>query len=187
MPNIMKGKTIKNILLILFILSFFVTPIGHYAKIGLNRLFSFSPDIEETTVEGAIDYDWKLKDPEWNFFNFKGSKGKVVFVNFWASWVLPCEAELYSIESLYKKYGDRVDFYIITNEEREPVETFMQEKRFDFPVTYLIIGEKMPFDATIVPSSYIINKKGQVVVEQKKIANWNTSKVHNLLDRLLEE
>ncbi|MCV6628389.1 MAG: TlpA family protein disulfide reductase [Flavobacteriaceae bacterium] len=182
----MKKKTVLNILLILFILSFFVTPLGHYAKIGLNRLFAFSPDIEEVLAEDAIDYDWRLKDPEWNIFNFEQSKGKVVFVNFWASWVLPCEAELYSIEKLYKKYGDQVDFYIITNEERGPVEAFMKEKKFDFPVTYLIIGDKMPFDATIVPSSYIIDKNGKVVVQQPKIADWNTSKVHQLLDELLK-
>jgi len=62
------------------------------------------------------------------FFNFKQSKGKVVFVNFWASWVLPCEAELQSIQKFYDAYKGDVDFYIITNEEREPVEAFMQQQ-----------------------------------------------------------
>ena len=184
----MQRKTLLNILLILVVLSFFVTPIGYHGKILLNRIFSFSPDVIPPQKRDTISsYDWKLKDANWDFINFNRSEGKVAFINLWASWRLPCAAELQSIDKLYARYGDKVDFYIITNEEREPVEAFMEEQEFGFPVTYLIIGEQAPVATNDPPRSYIINKDGAVVVAKEGIADWDNEKVYNLLDRLIKE
>ncbi|WP_343488402.1 TlpA disulfide reductase family protein [Allomuricauda sp. d1] len=181
-------KTVLNVLLILFVVSFFVTPLGHYGKVLLNRLFSFSPSIiEETAREQIADYDWKLKDDEWNFFSFEKSRGKVVLINFWASWKLPSEAELASIQKLYDRYKGQMDFYIITNEERPPVEEFMQKHEFTFPVTYLIIGEKAPFDILEPPASYLLDKKGNIVIKKEGISDWDTAEVQKLLDELIQE
>jgi len=181
-------KTVLNILLFAFILSFFVTPLGDYSKVLLNKIFSFSPSVTEENNRNQItDYDWKLKDADWNVFNFKKSKGNVVFINFWTSWTLPCKAELQSIQKLYDEYKGKIDFYIITNEEKEPAEEFMKNNGFTFPITYLFIGEKMPITETKAPMSYLIDKKGNIVIHKKGIANWNTSKVHNLLDTLIAE
>lgn len=183
-----KKKTLINVIIILAIVSFFVTPIGHYGKVILNQLLAPSPKINEQDNRDKIsDYNWKLKDEAWNFFNFDKSQGKVVFVNFWASWRLPSEAELKSINALYETYGHDVDFYIITNEEREPVEEFMEKKDFSFPVTYLIIGEKAPFELPEPPATYIISKSGEIVIAQEGIADWDTPKIRELLDHLLKE
>lgn len=181
-------KTILNVALILFVVSFFVTPIGYYGKIWLNRIFAFAPHvIEKTEQETITDFDWKLKDEAWNFFNFERSKGNVVFINLWASWRLPSEAELASVQELYDRYKDKVDFYIITNEEREPVEAFMEEHGFTFPVTYLIIGEKTPIDTSKVPASYVIDRSGNIVVHEEGISDWSSKKVYKLLDELIAE
>ena len=181
-------KTVLNIVVILFVLSFFVTPLGHYGKILLNRLFAFSPPvIEESQQKKITDYDWKLKDEDWNFFNFEKSKGNVVFINLWASWRLPCEAELASIQELYNKYKGKVDFYIITNEERPPVEEFMEEHGFTFPVTYLIIGEKTPIETDEVPASYLIDKSGNIVVHKEGIADWSNQQIYTVVDELIAE
>lgn len=184
----MRKKTILNILLILLVLSFFVTPIGYHGKVLLNRIFSFSPEIIPPAERDTLAfYDWKLKDANWNFINFVRSEGKVVFINFWASWRLPSAAELKGIQELYNRYGDKVDFYIITNEEREPVEAFMKEHNFNFPVTFMIIGEKSPVETKSVPGSYIIDKKGRVVVAQEGIADWDNDTIYNLFNKLIEE
>lgn len=151
-------------------------------------MFSFSPEVIPAGNRDTLaDYDWKLKDADWNFINFQRSEGKVAFINFWASWRLPSAAELKSVQDLYERYGDRVDFYIITNEEREPVEEFMEENNFDFPVTYLIIGESSPVETESPPRSYVIDKQGAIVVEQEGIADWDNGKIHDLLDNLIAE
>ncbi|MEM8509059.1 MAG: TlpA disulfide reductase family protein [Bacteroidota bacterium] len=183
-----RKKTILNVLLILFVVSFFVTPLGYYGKLFLNRAFSFSPPVIEKAARAQLpDYNWRLKDEEWEFFNFQRSKGRVVLINFWASWRLPSEAELQSIQLLYDKYKGKMDFYIITNEDRPPVEEFMAEHQFTFPVTYLIIGDRAPVDIPKPPFSYLIDKQGFIVVKKSGIADWDTRKVHQLLDDLLQE
>ncbi len=170
------------------VLSFFVTPLGYYGKVLLNRLFSFSPDLIERSEASRIpDYNWQLKDAEWNFFNFNRSEGEVVFINFWASWRLPCTAELSSIQNLYDRYGEQADFYIVTDEEREPVEAFMEEHEFSFPVTYLIIGERAPFDIPEPPASYVIDRQGYIRVNQDGIADWDNKKVYSLFEEMIEE
>lgn len=183
-----KKKTLFSVLFFAFVLSFFFTPLGYHSKVFLNQLFSFGPQIiaEESRTQ-IPDYQWTLKDPDWEFFSFERSKGKVVFVNFWASWRLPCAAELESIQNFYDAYKDRVDFYIITDEEREPVLAYMAEKKFHFPVTYLIIGERAPFDVLTPPASYLIDKKGRIVIQKEGIADWDGQKFYNAVDVLLEE
>ncbi len=183
-----KKKTLINVLIILVVASFFVTPLGHYGKLFLNRLVAFSPDIiEKEKREQLPNYQWTLKDANWDFFSFEKSKGRVVFINFWASWRLPSEAELASIQSLYDAYKGRVDFYIITDEEREPVETFMSKNDFSFPLTYLIIGEQAPIAIEEPPYSYVIDKNGFIAIEKDGIADWDSQSVRSLLDELLSQ
>ncbi|MEX0272975.1 MAG: TlpA family protein disulfide reductase [Flavobacteriaceae bacterium] len=183
-----KKKTLLNLLLFAFVLSFFVTPIGYHAKVWLNQLFSGSAVIvPEEKRERLPNYNWRLKDGNWDFFSFDRSKGQVVFINFWASWHLPCAAELADIQKLYDDYGDRVHFYLITNEMREPVQQFMAEKKFTFPVTYQIIGDPSPLELLKPPGSYILDREGDIVVKQKDIADWDNAKIRALLDELLAE
>lgn len=171
-----------------FVVSFFVTPLGYHSKIVLNRLFSGTPTIISGDQRKQIkNYNWRLKDADWNFFNFSASKGKVVFINFWASWRLPCAAELQSIQNLYDRYQGQIDFYIITNEEQAPVEEFMSENEFTFPVSYLIIGDASPLAILKPPGSYILDANGFVVVKEEGIADWDNKKVFTLLDKLLKE
>ena len=184
----MTKKTILNVLLIILVGSFFVTPIGYHGKVLLNKLFAKTPKVILTENREQIsDYDWKLKNAEWDFFNFKNSKGNVVFINFWASWRLPCAAELQEVQKVYEAYKGRVDFYIITNEEKAPVEQFMIENNFTFPVTYLIIGGKSPLEILEPPASYILDKKGNIVVKELDIADWDNDTITTLLDTLIKE
>ncbi len=180
-------KLIVNLSLIIFIGIFFIPPVAHESKILLNRILAFSPNVVKTEDRTPVkDFDWKLKDKNWDFFNFEQSKGKVIFVHFWASWRVPSIAESKSIQKLYNEFGNQVDFYLITNEDRPPVEEFMAEYKYNFPVTYLIIGEKMPFDAEKVPSTFIIDRDGLIAVEKYGVANWYSDDVRNLLKRLIE-
>ena len=182
-----KKKTLLNILLMLFVVSFFVTPLGEYSKIALMQLFSFSPDIVRTSDRQKLPfYNWTLKDSKGDFFNFERSRGKIVLIDFWASWRLPSLPELKALQELYEDYGDRVDFYIITNEERPPAEAFIEDHGFTFPVTYQFLQSESPLPDTEPPRSYLIDRQGYMVVDQEGMADWNTTKVRELLDRLLE-
>ena len=184
----MKKQTVYTLLIIAIVLSFFVTPLGDYSKILLNRWLSTSPTIIKPENRGKIaHYDWRLKDKNWKFFNFQKSKGKVVFITFWASWHLPSKAQLKDIQYLYDKYKGKIDFYIITNEVREPVEEFMIKNGYTFPVTYEIVGDTSPLTLLKPPGSYIIDKNGFIAVHQNAISDWKNDKVDELLKDLLSQ
>ena len=183
-----KRKTVLNVILIAFILSFFVTPLGEYSQEVLNQCFATSPTIISEQNRGkVVSYKWRLKDADWKIFGFEEAQGEVVFINFWASWHLPSRAQLDDIQSLYDRYKGQVKFYIITNEERELPEELMNRKGYTFPITYQIVGDPSPV-AILEPSgSYIIDKNGFIAVHQTAISDWNNDKVSNLLDQLIIE
>jgi len=184
----MKKQTVYTLLVIAFVVSFFVTPLGDYGKLMLNRLFATAPSIISVENRGHIaDYNWTLKDANWKFFNFKKAEKSVVFISFWTSWHVPSQAQLKGIQALYDTYKSEVQFYIITNEERAPVETFMEKHEYTFPVTYQIIGEPSALDLLKPPGSYLIDKTGAIVIHQNAIADWNNTKVHNLVAALIAE
>lgn len=183
-----KRKTVLNVMLIALILSFFVTPLGDFSKELLNKWFATSPTIIKPENRGQIsDYNWRLKDANWNYFSFERSKGRVVFINFWASWNLPSRAQMDDIQKLYERYKDNVDFYVITDEERALPEEFMARKKYTFPITYQIIDERSPIALLKPPGSYILDKKGRIAVHQKAITDWDNDEVHDLLDQLTQE
>ncbi len=184
----MKKQTVYTLLIIAFVLSFFVTPLGDFSKIILNRLFATAPTVIQNENRGKIaDYKWRLKNSEWDFISFEEAKGKVVFINFWASWHLPSKAQLKDIQTLYDTYKGKVSFYIITNEERAPVELFMEKNGYTFPVTYQIVGDPSPLTLLKPPGSYILDKNGAIAVHQNAIADWDNETVFTLLDTLLQE
>lgn len=181
-------KTTLNLLTILIVLAFFVTPLGYYGKLALNQIFAVSPEaIPEAEQKELPNYNWRLKDESWDFFSFEKSKGRVAVVVFWASWKLPaCEAEIRTLQKLYDDYKGKVDFYAITNEEREPVLEFKEKVHITMPITYLIVGDKAPLDIKEPPASYVISKTGKIVVAEEGVSDWNTKKTRQLLDSLLE-
>lgn len=182
-----KKKTLLNLLLILFVLSFFVTPLGYYGKVALMQLFASPPEVVAAPERTKLPfYNWTLKDENWEFFNFERSRGKVVLIDFWRSWSLPSLPELKGIQALYEDYGERVDFYIITDEEQAPVREFMEEHEFTFPVTYQFLQSESPVASENTPRSYLIDREGYVVVDQEGIADWDSQRIRELLDQLLK-
>lgn len=182
----MKSRTFFNLLLIVFVISFFVTPLGYESKIILQRLFASKVTILKEEEQYTVDFDWKLKDRNNNEFNFLQSEGNPTMVYFWSSWRNNSIADLLAIQSLYNQYKDEVDFYIVTNELPEPVEDLMKKRGYNFKVTYLIIGEKMPFDAEKIPSGYIIDRQRRVRATSERVVKWNSTSVRKLLEEIIK-
>jgi thiol-disulfide isomerase/thioredoxin len=184
----MKRSTVYTLFIIILVLSFFVTPLGDFSKELLNKWFATAPTIISSENQGKIaTYDWRLKRADWSFFNFEEAKGKVVFINFWTTWHLPSRSQLDDIQALYDRYGNAMKFYIITNEERELPEELMARKGYTFPITYEIVGDPSPLKILKPSGSYLLDKKGNIVVHQTAIADWDNDKVYQLLDTLIAE
>jgi peroxiredoxin len=113
-----------------------------------------APDFELTTSDGQVI---RLKD----------LRGKVVLLNFWATWCPPCKAEMPDLNALQQKYGADRDFVVLgVNDEESAadVAAFAQREGITFPLLLDPEGrviEKL-FDVRYLPTSMIIDREGNI-------------------------
>ncbi len=74
---------------------------------------------EITAEDTPFDYEFALKDLEGNKIPFDQFKGKVVFLNLWATWCGPCRAEMPSIQNLYEKVDKEKIVFVMLSLDRE--------------------------------------------------------------------
>ena len=184
-------KNLSNILFIAFFI-FLFTPYGLPVRaffikgvsIVKTKLLSLELDEEEKV---KIDsYQWKLQDYSGKSVDFEAYKNKVVVINFWATWCPPCVAEMPSFQELYGNYGDRVSFLFVANDEKDKVEKYMKRKNYNFPVFYQLSRPAKQLQSTSLPTTFILDKNGKIYVHQVGAIDWNSVKVNNLLDKLLQ-
>ncbi|RBW56331.1 TlpA family protein disulfide reductase [Tenacibaculum sp. E3R01] len=176
-------KSIYNLLFLIIIGLLLYPPTKTY----FIRLISFSPSIIKSEKRDVLnDYNWSLKGLNTIDVDFNNLKNKVVFINFWATWCPPCIAEIPSIQELYNDYKDEVVFIFVSNEKREVINAFYKKHNYDLP-TYNL-GNSLPkiFQVNSIPTSFVINKKGEVVINKSGAADWNSSKFRSLLNELIK-
>ncbi|MEK6651461.1 MAG: TlpA disulfide reductase family protein [Nitrospirota bacterium] len=118
-------------------------------------------------------------------------KGKVLFINFWATWCQPCREEIPSIEGLFKRFLDNKDFVMLTILFRDDPQTainYLKQNGFNFPV--MLDKEEQTaraYGLTGVPETYIVDKKG--ILREKIIGpyQWDSPEALELISRLLKE
>jgi thiol-disulfide isomerase/thioredoxin len=133
-----------------------------------------------------LDYNWTLAWAENEPFYFTNFRDEVIFINFWATWCPPCVAEMSEIEELYKKYGNRVAFMLVTSEKPEVVNAFMEKNQYQMPVFYLAgiqAPEALSFNG--YPTTFIISRDGHVVTKKTGAANWNSKATQKIFEELL--
>ncbi len=181
-------KNWENLIFLVVISLLLIPQTGMPIKVLVNRLLAFSPsEVSVEKVRILEGYDWNLTSMGGDELNFSRSEGKVVLVNLWATWCPPCVAEMPSLQKLYDQYGDRVDFYFVSSETSEKLENFLQKKKYNFPVYIESNAPPAMLQTRAVPTTYLISKEGKVVINETGAANWNSKKVHVILDALLQQ
>ncbi|MCK7589851.1 TlpA family protein disulfide reductase [Subsaxibacter sp. CAU 1640] len=147
----------------------------------------FSPSvIDEGKRIKVADYNWKLIDEAGKEFSYEEVKGKVVIINFWATWCPPCIAEMPSLNMLYNTYKDNVVFLLISNEDKSTISQFKLKNDYNFKVYSSIKPQPKMFDSSSIPKTYIIDKEGYIIIDKTGAADWNSEKVQDLLNSLLK-
>lgn len=125
-------------------------------------------------TQTEMDYNWRVRGLDGKEFDLGKTKGKVIFLNFWATWCPPCVAEMPSIQRLYDKIKtEGIDFICVSDESRTKVSKFVKEKGFTFPI-YTLIGEKpQVFKTRGIPATFIISQDGQIVFKHVGGAKWD--------------
>ncbi len=162
----------------------FLVIIGTLTFLGYTNQLSnyFIP----STLNGSITNNtetilnkdsYRLLDQYGNEHILSNYKGKVVFLNFWATWCPPCKEEMPTIEELYKEFGENKNDVIIlgiTNPvtEENPngqdknideIKYFLQENNYSFPTVFDKTGIYFNnFKIRAFPTTYIIGKDGEI-------------------------
>jgi thiol-disulfide isomerase/thioredoxin len=124
--------------------------------------------------EILADYDWSIKSLDGQDFKMGGLKGKVVFLNFWATWCPPCVAEMPSIQRLHDQLDkERVRFVCVSQEEARKVAEFVKEKGFTFPVYTMREEPPAVFRSRGIPVTFILSPDGKVAFKHVGSAKWD--------------
>ncbi len=180
-------KNGANILLIAFVVLLLVPTTRMPIQVALQRLFSGSPtEVSSEDRKQLSDYDWSLSNHS-ETVNLTKSEGRVVLINVWATWCPPCVAEMPSLQHLYDAYEGQVDFYFVSSEEKEIVNRFKEAKEYNFPVYKPLENPPQLLASQSIPKTWVLNKKGEIIIEKVGAARWDDPSVLELLDRLLAE
>lgn len=136
-----------------------------------------TPGQDTTEAQTIPAFDFTLVDQHGNTHTLSDYKGKVVFLNFWATWCPPCNLEMPDIEELYKEHNYNKDDIIIlgvaspkgpentnTREiDKDGVLAFLEQKEYTFPILFDDTGEiNRTYNVTALPTTFMIDKNGNI-------------------------
>jgi thiol-disulfide isomerase/thioredoxin len=186
------AKTGLSILIILVVLKYsgLIGSLSYATQSAVMKTGLLDADAEANRVE-SFDYNFAVKDLNGNKFTFDKYKGKVVFLNLWATWCGPCRAEMAGIQKLYSSMGgDSVSFIMLSldkDRDKEKVVKYVKDKEFTFPV-FLPSGYlSEQLNVPSIPTTFVIGKDGKIAMKEIGTTNFNTPKFKKFLQKLIEE
>jgi thiol-disulfide isomerase/thioredoxin len=115
-------------------------------------------------------------------------RGKTVLVNFWATWCVPCRAEMPDLEELYRAYRHREFLVLAVNfgESAPDVRRFVQDLKLSFPIAVDIGGAaSRALRIRGLPATFLLDPEGKLLWKALGAREWNSADGRAYLDRLL--
>ncbi len=135
--------------------------------------------------------DFTLPDLQGTPVQLSALRGKIVFLNLWATWCPPCRAEMPSMEALYQRFRGR-DFAMLAVAEdsdgAKSVAPFVKDLALTFPVL-LDADNHLPgrYGVTGYPETFIIDRAGNVAKHFIGPEDWNKPEMIAYIESLLRE
>jgi thiol-disulfide isomerase/thioredoxin len=147
-------------------------------------------EIKETYVNKNLPVvaAFSFSDSGWKMISTSDLKGKVVFINFWASWCPPCRAEMPSLNELYLKLqGDDRFVFLFMNEDEDKTKAirYIEKNHLAIPLHYPADNVPNEIFSGTLPTTVVLDKNGKVVLKHSGMANYNTDEFIRQLKELL--
>jgi len=134
--------------------------------------------------------EFELRDLQGKSVKLSSLKGKVVFLNFWATGCGPCRTEMPSMQRLYERFKDQgLEILAVDlQEDGDRVQSFVKELGLTFTVlldTSGTVGAQ--YAARAIPTTYLLDRKGFVFARMVGSREWDTPEMLELVSRILKD
>lgn len=176
------------LLVALLQLTGFMGTASFYAQSVALRTGFLDAGAEGLENSKQFDYNFTIKDLAGKKIDFKKYKGKVIFLNMWATWCGPCRAEMADIQKLYGQVDkDKVVFIMLSIDDDKnmaKVRSYISNKAFTFPVFMPSGNLPEQLQVPSIPTTFVLSKDGNVVAKEVGSKNYNTDKFKKFLEDL---
>lgn len=173
-------------LLPLLVLCPLASPLASAAADG-DRLRNLGFLVQEGVVAAP---DFTTEDAAGNRVSSRSFRGRVVLLNFWATWCPPCRLEMPSMERLYGEFRERGLEVVAVNfmEPRELVQAFARERKLTYPMLLDPRSDVAEMYGVMrLPETVVIGRGGEVIAKTTGYKDWYKEDVRELVSALLED
>ncbi|MNT34308.1 Thiol-disulfide oxidoreductase ResA [compost metagenome] len=152
--------------------------------------FIDSKNIKMEFSTSQVIYHALFQNSEGIEINLHDLKGKVVVINYWARWCVPCLAEMPALNQLYLELKDNKNIiFMAVDMDRDVHQAtrFMEKRKFSIPVYQIHSQLHEDLDTRSIPTTIILDKKGLLVNKHIGMMNFKSLKFKEALIQLTEE
>lgn len=196
----MNKRTKKNLieygitgaLLITLFVTGLHTEVFGFLQRGVLQTGLMDPDLEKTEEIASIEapketsLNFQLVNSKGENLNLQQFKGKVIFLNFWATWCPPCIAEMPGINNLYESIGeDKVEFVMVSVDQNfEKAKKFRSKKNYGFEIYKPAGAIPREFSTRSIPTTYVIDPSGKIALTHLGMGDFDTKEFRSFLEEL---
>jgi peroxiredoxin len=143
----------------------------------------------EAIKDSSPTPDFTLATPEGKKISLRDFRGKVVFLNFWASWCVPCREEMPAMEKLYQEFKDKGFVILAVNvkDRKQDAVSFVKELKITYPIAIDPDGQVgLLYGAWGLPTTYLIGPGGHGLARAWGPAEWYGGAARKLISELVD-
>ncbi|MGO1817505.1 MAG: TlpA family protein disulfide reductase [Sphingobacterium sp.] len=141
-------------------------------------------------ADSTLPRNFQFQDIQGKIYTAEDLRGKVVFINFWASWCPPCRAEFPSIQKLIDQFSDQPELmFLMINEDANwtDAESFLEKENYTFPVYTRLSALPEHLYSGVLPTTLIFDKNGGLRLKKEGFAHYNSKSFVRDLQAMIDE